>query len=308
MALFKIGGAVAVIAIALTILYASMVSPNSPFFNAYIAARIVTSLVTGNRAICGRDGWIFNRMGMRALLLPWIYARHNVEAIAALNRYLEQKGVKLRVVPIPDKAAIVQIRRPFIVDNVNNQRVRMIKMLRKRNVHVIDLASTFMSSDQKNALYQKKDTHWDGPGILIAARVVFDTLNHLLGESAQSSYSFKDTVIYKPRDLAMLLRDSSLYPNACRMIIAQDGNPFKDSVWSDIMIFGDSYTNINHAFGGGIGAQIAYFTHRQTFTISHISNTPQGPSEMLNFLLNRRKAPKIIVWVFISLRMCSCKF
>ena len=174
---------------------------------------------------------------------------------------------------MPDKEAIIQTNSRLRVDKVSNQRVRVIKMLQKCNVDVIDLVTPFMADNQKDVLFQKKDAHWDGQGILIAARVVSDSINCLLGVSGQSRYSYKDTCIFEPRDLAMLLGDSSSYPCACRMITTQEGSPFKDSVWSDIMIFGDSFSEVSRAFGGGIGAQIAYFTNRPTFTIAHIHST-----------------------------------
>ncbi len=296
----KLVGFIAGCAAVLAMLYISLVSSNSPLFNAYIAGKILVSLATGERAVCGQNGWIFNRLGMRALLEPWVYASHNARKISVLDQYLKQRGIKLIVVPVPDKASIIQIRPPFNADNIHNQRERMIGMLRNSNVEVIDLSPVFTASAHKDRLYQKKDSHWDGEGILLAAQVIADTLNRLLGASAQSGYTFKDTEIYEPRDLAMLLGDSSLYPNDCRMIRVRDGSLFRDSVWSDIMIFGDSYSGINHAWGGGIGAQVACLTNRQTFTISHIGTNSPGPSELLNFLKNRRKTPKVIIWVFIS--------
>ena len=132
--------------------------------------------------------------------------------------------------------------------------------------------------------------------------MVSDSINRLLGVSGQSRHSYKDTCVSETRYLAWIAGDSSQYPCACRMIREEDGSAFKDSIWSDIMIFGDSFSLVNRAFGGGIGAQIAYFTNRPTFTIAHIAaySLCEAPSKILNFLKNRRKSPKVIVWVFVS--------
>jgi hypothetical protein len=181
----------------------------------------------------------------------------------------------------------------------------MITMLRKRNVDVIDLAPSFMAANPKDALFQKKDTHWDEQGMSIAARIISDSINCLLGRTGgQQRYCCKDSSIFEPRDLAMSLGDTSSYPRSCSIITTLDGSPFKDSVWSDIMIFGDSFSFVDHAFGGSIGAQIAYRTNRPTFTIFHICATRE-PLELLNFLKYRRKAPKVIVWVFVSNVLCA---
>jgi hypothetical protein len=189
----------------------------------------------------------------------------------------------------------------------------MIKMLRERNIDIIDCAPIFMAMKSKDALYQKKDTHWDGNGIVIAAKLISDEINLLLrwegGEGEVKRYSFKDTIVLKSGDLAEHLGDTSLYPKACRIITAQDGSPFKDSVWSDIMIFGDSFCMENRAFGGDIGAQIAYFINRPTFTIAHLDpyfgSGLNAPSHILTFLNNRRKYPKVIVWVMTSRDFCD---
>jgi len=233
--------------------------------------------------------------------MPWRNTQNNLRTIQALSDTLGRRGIKLIVVPVPDKEAILQTYSPFRAYNVGRQRMRMIAMLRKSNVDVIDLAGLFQAAQKKDAVFNKEDHHWNDRGSMIAARVIADSVNARLGVStAKARYSFKDTVVYEPGYTAMRLGDSSLYPRACRIIMDSSGRPFKDSVWSDIMIFGDCFTSVNKAYGGGLGAGIAYFSNRPTFTISHFDPNPHAPAQMLNFLKNRKKEPKIILWVFLS--------
>jgi hypothetical protein len=303
--IFKVGSAIVFVAAALIILYGFRVASNSPFFNASVFADFLKAKIQGQNAFPGNDGWLFYRCDLVATLEPWIYMRKNVETIAALSDTLSRRGIKLIVVSVPYKAAIIQTYSPFRVGNVSNQRSRMLTILSKRSVEVIDLAPSFMAENPKDALFQKKDTHWDGHGMLIAARIISDSINRFLGRAGgQQRYFFKDTIIFEPRDLGVFLGDTSSYPRSCRMITMQDGSAFKDSVGSDIMIFGDSFSFVDHAFGGSIGAQIAYFTNRPTFTIFHICATRE-PLEMLNFLKNRGKVPRVIVWVFVSNVLCA---
>jgi hypothetical protein len=301
-ALLRAGGClIAVVVVSIT-LYGIRISSPSPLFNAFVAVKCVTTWARPQTRLAfpGSGDWLFYRDGILAIVKPWKYARSNAETMAALNDTLRGKGIKLFIMPIPDKEAIIQNYSLFKVGKASNQRTRTIAMLRKRNVDVIDLEPSFIAKISRDSLYQKRDGHWDGPGIVMAAGQVSDSINRYLGGNGESRYSFKDTCIFEPRDLAELLGDSSLYPRACRIIADKSGEPFRDSAWSDIMIIGDSYTMVNRAFGGGIGAQIAYFTNRPTFTMGHIGAFARWPAEVLSFLKNRRKLPKVIVWAFVS--------
>jgi hypothetical protein len=285
--------------------YDRQVASNSPLFNASVLVDFLKAKMQGRNAFPGKDGWLYYRCDLAATLEPWLHMRRNVETIAALNDSLSRKGIKLIILSVPFKSAIMQTYSPFRVDNVSNQRTRMIEMLKKRNIDVIDLAPVFMADTQKELLFQKKDTHWDGRGLSFAARIVTDSVISILGkDTGEPRYIFKDTTICESRDLAKFSGDTSLYPKSCRMILANDGEPFKDSVWSDIMVFGDSFSWVNHAFSGGLGAQIAWLTNRPTFTIFHICATKE-PVELLTFLKNRRKMPKIVIWVFVSNVLCG---
>ncbi len=286
------------ICLALILLYGSRIASNSVFFNAYTMGKFLKKRPTW--VIPGSDGWLFYRESLKAILKPWKYAESNERTIASLNDSLAARGIKLIVVPVPDKEEIVQAYTPFRVYNASNQRSRMIARLREHHIEVVDLFPSYMASNPREELYQKKDTHWDEPGIEIAAQVIGDSVNRFFGGKGDALYAFKDTFVYKPRDLALFRKDSTSYANACRMVSEPDGTRYRDSIWSDILIFGDSYSLVNYGYGGGIGPEIARFTGRPNFTIGHIGFNYGAPSEMWNFVKNRRKVPKVLVWVFVS--------
>ena len=316
-AIVKKGGCIVGAGIALALLCGLWFSSNSPLFNtvvagkflyyhAVLAGRFLRTGTWGDMVVPGTGGWLYYGKDLREILQPWFYAKENIETIAALSDTLGRRGITLLVVPVPDKEAIMQTYSRFTVKSVSNQRVRFLRSLRERHVKVIDLTPTYLAANPKDALFQKKDVHWDGQGIAVAAREIADSVNRLPGEAGPSRYSSKDTVVDSPGFLAMFLGDSSLYPTSCRMITDAGGNPFKDSVRSDILIWGDSFTMVNRAYGGGLGAQIALYTGRPTFTIGHIGDiNARAPAEMLKFLKDRPKMPKIIVWVFTSFRFMN---
>jgi hypothetical protein len=299
-AIFKIVIIALILGAALTITYGVMVTSKSVFYNAFALGKYLT-LRPDVYGFPGNGGYLYTRPALKSLVTPWRNSQNNLKTILALSDTLGKKGIKLIVVPVPDKEAIVQTYSPFRAYDVGIQRIRMIRMLRRCNVDVIDLAGLFQAAQRQGAIFNKEDHHWNDRGSLIAAGVIADSVKTLFGVStAQGRYSFKDTIVYEPGYTAIRLGDSSLYPRACRIIMDASGSPFKDSVWSDIMIFGDCFTSVNKGYGGGLGAEIAYFSNRPTFTITHFDPDPHAPAQILNFLKNRKKSPRIIIWVFLS--------
>ena len=123
-------------------------------------------------------------------------------------------------------------------------------------------------------------------------------------KSGQSRYSYKDTCVSETRYLARIAGDSSQYPCACRMIREEDGSAFKlPPSGAYIIDFRRQFfiKLIAHSAAAS-ERRSPNFTNRPTFTIAHIAaySLCEAPSKILNFLKNRRKSPKVIVWVFVS--------
>jgi hypothetical protein len=244
------------------------------------------------------EGWYFYRQNLACMLKPWKYFNQNETTICALNDTLKKLGIRLIVVPVPDKEAIIQKYSPVIVDITSKQRQRFITKLITTNINVLELTPLFTADNHKNQLFVKSDSHWDQRGISIAAELISNKINVMLHAQNQYKYVIKDTVIFEQGDLSMAMKDTTYYPRICKMILQPDSSVFCDSSLNKILIFGDSFTRANQKYCGHIGAHIAYFTHQPTFTYTPLQ---ADPSMLLAFLRkHKNNLPEIIVWVFTS--------
>ena len=145
-------------------------SSNSIFFNVSVIEKYICT--HGHMAFSGPDNWIFLRPDLGAILMPWKHFNQNLKAISGLNDTLSKLGIKLYVVPVPDKASIIQSYSPFFVERVSNQRKRFLGKLRQQNVRVIDLNPVFIKHRHEDQLFIKGDTHWDQRGISLGAEFI----------------------------------------------------------------------------------------------------------------------------------------
>jgi SGNH hydrolase-like domain, acetyltransferase AlgX len=273
-------------------------SSNSPFFNALVWEKYQST--KGKTVLSSSSGCLFYRWDLNSILKPWKYSDSNLRTICWLNDTLNNLGIKLLVVPVPDKEAINQSYSPFMVRTVSNQRHRFVEKLKQAHVNVVDLTPFFIENGDRDHLYRKNDTHWDQMGISLAAEIIVSKIPLLVPDRPCSNLIVKDTVVMEQGDLAKMIGDSTFLPQVCRMILTTDSVPINDSPSSNIMIFGDSFTKTYKQYGAGLGAWVAYYAKQPTCTYTSISANVNGPRIMLRLLRNRKVLPRVIVWVFVS--------
>lgn len=271
---------------------------NSILYNYSILIKYFTS--SGKTAFKGPDGWIFYRPDLSVVYKPWFHGNFNIRTICSLNDTLSRMGIELLVVPVPDKEAIIQSYTPFKVDIHNKQRHRLINDLNNQGVRVLDLTKTFLANNTIDQLYRKIDTHWDQIGIILGAKEITAELHSTRGSVGSLNYLLKDTIISEQGDLSLMLEDSSFYSRKCTIVINQDSTLFSDSPESDILIFGDSFINVNKKYGAGIGAFVSYFSKQSTSSYFCLRCNNQGPRFLLKYLKTRKVKPKAVVWIFSS--------
>ena len=255
---------------------------------------------SGDKAFHAPGGWIFYSHDIGIIVNQWRHTRHNEQVICSLNDTLSKLGVQLIVVPVPDKETIIQTYSLFNVEVASNQRKQFLTRLEKRKVAVIDLTPAFFANRLRDQLYVKRDTHWDQEGIRLGAKEVASRISMAVSGRPQEEYLLKDTLISGPCDLSMMLHDSTSYSRKCTIILCRDGSVLNDAPSSDIMIFGDSFANVNWKQGAGIGAYITYFTKMPTFTYTTLRGNNQGPRLLLKYLQTHKKPPRVVVWIFAS--------
>ncbi|HUI93653.1 MAG TPA: hypothetical protein VLX68_15505 [Chitinivibrionales bacterium] len=292
----------AVLLLGLFLVYSfALISP-SPQFSLRL---FLTALFTrGSLVVEGNNGWLFFRQGFSYEVMPW--PKENGVTIIDFNRKLQMKGIRLFVVPVPDKSDVY----PELLNlgdpvTVSVQRESLIRNLRESNVNVIDLLPVFRSLKGRDTLYFKYDSHWNQTGIIIAAKVISGEIMKLEPAlSKQLDLQSVDTVGGRFEDLYTALNKGAQRgretPAAWKAVVSGDGQIFKGGKDAPIMIFGDSFTEIGRSYGAQLSSQIALFSGIPARTFFSLGANLDGPPILASFLKQAKTKPKIVVWVFIS--------
>jgi hypothetical protein len=129
----------------------------------------------GPRVALGPDGWIFIA-GLRGYRdePEVVTARRLGYRIEALARRLEQLGIVLLVVPVPEKALVYPEHLPpgLVVSRARYD--ALVRDLQRRSVGVLDLLALFHRAKEREEadLYWRTDTHWSCVGAALAAEEV----------------------------------------------------------------------------------------------------------------------------------------
>lgn len=155
----------------------------------------------GDKAVKGRNGWLFYKPGVDYLTYPYIRSPRSmpdtttniidpspvimrerpVQAIVDFRNQLQAYGIDLLVVIVPGKPSIYpDLVNPQIKPvwaGTYSHSVRTIKELRKLGVDVVNLFEPFKEErlrdhEEGDSLYLKQDTHWKPRGARLAAKLV----------------------------------------------------------------------------------------------------------------------------------------
>jgi hypothetical protein len=229
----------------------------------------------GNRkVIMGRDGWFFHRPGVRALTGrgPVLGPTHSVAKDPALKEWegqiaviksfaaqLKERGIRLVLVPVPDKAGMrpqflggrsglgspVRVRHP--------EAARFLASLRTE-MEIVDLPDDIP--------FLAQDTHWESSGARAAAARV---AAHIRGNDWALPTAVAEPVLVDRGDLAGLLgvgrdRQVSLQTTVRLAVTA----PLEASAAASTVLLGDSNVNMYdeeglpfHYPGAGFGSWLS---------------------------------------------------
>jgi hypothetical protein len=251
-----------------------------------------------------KNHWLFHKEEYDYCLqrLP-----QNEKAITDFSRLLASRGIKLIVVPVPDKIEVYPEKIcGFPVRNVVVQRSELVRRLSRAGVEVVDLLPAYRRNKSSKELFLPDESHWTQPAIDIAARLIGDRIRRLASfhNMPVRVYSLKQTTV--PDYLGDLatkdMPDSmkAVRPYHCTSVMASDGRQYHDTLESPVLIIGDSNVFCWEAYGAHIGAHIALTLGYPVSVFAKVGGNVGGP-EMLkfenkSFVENR----KIIVWIFAS--------
>ena len=258
-------------------------------------------LGAGNeRVYAGRDGWLFYRTDVEyvtgpGFLDPVQLARRAApiteltelpqpdprQAILRFERDLAARGITLIVMPTPVKPAVhpdMLARRYVEVDGaLENPSYRaFVQDLEREGVLVFEPSEVLGVGQRTAPLYLSTDTHWRPETMeLVVERLArFMAANVALPAAVDPGYRIERFEARNTGDLARMLdlsEENPLFPPETvwlRRVVQSDGRPWRSSPGADVLVLGDSFTNIYalESMGWGTSAgfaeQLAYTLRR----------------------------------------------
>jgi len=320
-------------------------------------ARFVLFEDAGDKALIGRSGWFFYRPAVQYLIEPWspvrsVPVRASEEtpygvttsgrddissAIVSFRDDLAKRGIKLLVMPAPNKASIypemLAAGAAGASEPVNAKTRHVLARLKESGVEVIDLFETYvqarrssgldqqssaigsqLSTDNRQpttAYYLAQDSHWSPEGIRLAADAV---ARKLLGsgwvERGSVKYEIKPVTVKRYGDVLMMIRVAQverLYEpqriNCIQVIDSASGQAYKDDPNSPVLVLGDSFLRIFERDEPGSGGFIAHLAYNLGFSVTSIVNDG-GASTLVRQQLASRpnllNGKKVVVWEFVE--------
>lgn len=251
-------------------------------FRRWCADRAADAERAGTAVVAGEDGWLFFVPELRFLGAGKFWgeqaaavsrapagAADPLPAILHVHRELQALGVHLLLVPVPPKAIIyadaleagVAERPPPRLDA---ELQRFYATLAEAGVDVLDLTEALLGARREAAesLYCRRDTHWSGTGVVVAAQAIARRIR-AEGFDLPPVRSFDEEWVDVAivGDLQRLSGRRDLPPERVRLrAVGRRGSDGLSAVEPDpaspVLLVGDSHTLVFHA-GGDLHASRA---------------------------------------------------
>ena len=260
----------------------------------YTQLTLTTWLGAGNeRVYPGRDRWLFYRQDVEYVTGPGFLEPRQLErrvvaapewtnppqpdpraAILRLKRDLESRGIALIVVPTAVKPSVhpeqLGWRRPASqVPLQNASFAQFVADLTREGVIVFDPAGRLAADARTSPQYLVSDTHWRPEAMeataeqlaaLIEARV-------LLPSVSDPGYRVERVEVEAAGDTGRMLDLPPGAPIAAlertfpTRVLLPDGSPWRSSRDADVLVLGDSFSNIYSLESMGWGTSAGFIEH-----------------------------------------------
>jgi len=298
----------------------------------------------GNKlSVVGHDGWLYFTPGVLHVAGPGFLDRATqqsrekealdagrdavhadpMQAIVAFKRALEQRGVRLVLLPMPDKAALEAgplHGRPSSAiapaSNVDYQ--RFLDDLRRAHVAVFD-ARRSVPPSRATPLYLVQDTHYAPAFMERMARdlaLMVTELEVLPPPKDVVALHAVEQPVSRVGDLVDMLKlpdEQQLFqPQSVlvHQVQNESGEPWEPDADADVLLLGDSFTNIFSLEGMGWGSasglapHLALALHRPIDVIAQNDSgafaTRQALSRELEAGQDRLANKRVVIWEFAS--------
>ena len=229
----------------------------------------------GNEQVyLGRDGWLFYRADIDALMSPdrQKTASTALAAIIDFNRQLAARDITLIVVPTPVKPTIHPEKFSARYSNPNApihnpNYAAFIESLASEGVPVYDPSLFLFAAARQEAQYLKTDTHWKPEAMERVAERLAAFIMEQVELSADSSFVYTKTTeaTVNIGDIAKMLKlptGQKLFPQerVTRRVV-ETAIDRQSAQNSEILFLGDSFSNIYSLAGMGWGDSAGFAEH-----------------------------------------------
>ncbi len=278
----------------------------------------------GQKALLGRDGWLFYRPGYDAMLAgpPSKIEPFNdpVAAIVTWRDALAARGIDLLVVPAPNKESVYPDRLTRRVAEghgiISSATHDVLQRLQSAGVECVDLFEAFAQARANAAsgdapLYLVQDSHWSPAGVALAARHVAQRLLEKgWVQPGATAYVERPVTVQRSGDVLRMMQSPSLErrfpPEAvpCVQVIGSEtAEPYRDDVNSQVLVVGDSFLRIYETDEPGAAGFAAHLAQELRQPLTSLVNDG-GASTLVRQDLSRRPPllanKKVVIWEFVE--------
>ena len=287
----------------------------------------------GTTVVRGRDGWLFLAAELRHLSAGKFWGERAAQvsratrpawadplpAILDVKRQLDERGVRLLLVPVPPKAVVYADALPGAPDPASAGAAlkQFYDLLRENDVEVLDLDPDFQKAraSEGDPLFCRQDSHWSGRGCVLAAERMASILRPMLTVSNHAAATGKWVNIDVAGDLWKALEEPKPPRETIRLrrvgSIASGGDdPIAPRTDSPVLLLGDSHNLVFHdggdmlARGAGLPDQLALELGMPVDLIA-VRGSGATPAR-INVLRRAQKDPRywagkrVVVWCFAA--------
>ena len=307
-----------------------------------LQAPLTRYLGVGNEQVYrGRSGSLFYRPAVDHLTGPGFLDQRQLEkraasgnewqappqpdpvpAIVEFRDQLAERGIKLLIVPVPVKGSIhpelLSSRYPAAGEAVHNPSWEsFLARLATEKVRVFDATSILLEAAAAGAEPQflTTDTHWTPQAANLVAEELAKTVRGMVGLSKENRirYSSTSAAVDNIGDLAEMLEMPALFPaqTVYQDVVAKpSGKPWRTGRKAEVLLLGDSFTNIYFQEGLGWGAdaglaqRLSYHLRRPVDAMIRNDDAAFATRLLLNQEIaqggKRLANTRIVIWEFTA--------
>lgn len=289
-------------------------------------AQFILLREAGEKALVGRDGWLFYRPGLACLTGPppkpsaGRAPESPLGAILDFRDQLDARGIHLVVVPAPNKESVYPDQLSPRADHgrgaLGPETGQLLADLGTAGVEVVDLFAAFSEARRSGRsgappLYLAQDTHWSPAGVALAAQAVAQRLRQRgWAGRREMDYATRPAPVRRLGDLLRMLQVPPLEARAVpeeieavQIVRVGDGELYRDDPGSDLLVLGDSFLRVYQQDEPGGAGFIAHLGRELGRPVTSLVNDG-GASTLVRQELFRRSAllrnKRVVIWEFVE--------